>query len=891
MLPEPFATYRLQLNPEFGFRQAADQLPYLSSLGISHVYTSPYLQAASRSDHGYDVVDPAKINAQLGGEKQHQHFSRMLKAKGLGHMLDLVPNHMAIAGRENPWWWDVLENGPSSPYASFFDVDWESSEDRWPNKILLPVLGDQYGRVLEAGEIKLSRSSNKFALYCGPLEFPVDPSSIDLLLDSAAQTAGSNLLAFMADCCRNLTRPTVTSHSQARHRHRNKEVIQQLLADLSQEEQIQNAIDQEVQRINRDPDSLDQLMERQNYRLAFWRTGNREIGYRRFFDINDLVALRTEDETVFAATHALPLSWVRQNTVQALRIDHPDGLRDPAGYFFRLRSHCPKAWIVAEKILAPHEKLPSDWPIQGTCGYDFLYLTNNLFIHPQAEAPLTSLYAELTKDATDYATVAEQARLEVVQESLGGDLKRLAALFVHICENHRRHRDYSRQELEQVLLMAAASFPVYRTYVSTMSENQETGPATPRVSPEDRQFINQAVSRAKTRDTSIDPELFDFLEKLLALEIPGRLEQEMALRFQQFTAPAMAKGVEDTAFYRYNRMICLNEVGGDPGNFGISLEHFHEQGLQAQADRPLSLLAGSTHDSKRGEDVRARLAVLSEIPEDWSRTVRQWFSRNLTHHSGSWPDANMEYFIYQTLVGAWPISSERLDMYLEKAMREAKVHTSWTRQNQEYEQGVKDFALSLLEDQDFLAELEEFLQPVIAAGRINSLSQVLLRLTFPGVPDIYQGSELWNLSLVDPDNRCPVDFDLRRRLLDQAGSLRAEQTLARMEEGMPKLWLIHRVLEYRRAHPEPFRASSSYQPLWASGPGSGQAAAFIRGSQVMTIVPRFTLKQAGREMTARINIPSGLWKNIFTEESFAQGSEKLSTLLARFPVACLVREE
>ncbi len=891
MLHEPLATYRLQLHPDFGFKSASNILPYLADLGISHVYTSPYLQAASGSTHGYDVVDPTRINQELGGDDEHENFCRTLKKTNLGHVLDLVPNHMAILAGQNHWWWDVLENGPSSPYAFFFDVDWESSEDRWPDKILLPILGDHYGRILERGELKLSHHENKFTLNYFEHVFPVDPSSLKDILARAARTTNSDMLAFIADCCRRLPRPTVTSRPDVNRRHRDKAIIQQLLSALCRKSSLQQAITAEIEKINEDADILDLLTEQQNYRLAFWRTAGRDLGYRRFFDINELAGLRVEDEEVFMTTHELPLKWVKQGKVQGLRVDHPDGLRDPAGYFRRLRKNCPKIWIVAEKILEHGEVLAPDWPVQGTTGYDFLNLAGGLFIDPQGEKPLTGFYFKFIGGNPDYREMIKKCKHQVITESLGSELNRLTALFVEICERHRRHRDYTRDDLHEVLLQAATAFPVYRTYVRAAQDKHRDENDDPVVSTIDRRYVQQAIEEVRTENSELDHELLNFLEKILVLEIPGELEGELAMRFQQFTSPAMAKGVEDTAFYRFNRLLCLNEVGGNPDIFGVSPEEFHLQGAKAQAERPLSLLAGTTHDTKRSEDVRARMALLSEIPGLWIKTVKDWFRQNTKHRKNKLPDPDMEYFIYQTLVGAWPISVDRLHTYLEKAIREAKLYTSWTRQDQDYEQAVRDFAAALLEDKDFCAGLGEFLVPLIPAGRINSLSQTLLRLTFPGVPDIYQGGELWDMSLVDPDNRRPVDFDLRRKLLSEIPGLNTAQIMNGMEEGLPKLWLIRQALHFRRSRPDLFGAESTYEPLYAKGDKAGHIIAFCRGGGVITITPRLVLGLGNSWDKTSLKLPSGYWHNLLSNENFSGGTQEIAGLLDKFPVALLKKDK
>jgi (1->4)-alpha-D-glucan 1-alpha-D-glucosylmutase len=519
MDPEPVATYRIQFGPGFGFREAAELLSYLSDLGVSHLYASPYLQAAAGSTHGYDVVDPSRVSEELGGAGAHARLCQALQTAGLGQMIDVVPNHMAIAGRQNPWWWDVLENGPSSRYATYFDVDWEASEERWPNKVLLPVLADHYGRILEDGQLQLSHRQGVFALHYQDHIFPVDPSSLVELLARAAESSGSEILAFLAESHARLPRPTVTARQTVERRHRDKAVLLNLLVRLCQEEpQTAHAIDAEVARLNHDPDALDSLIDQQNYRLALWRTASRELGYRRFFDIKDLAGLRVEAIEVFYATHALPIAWVRKGWARALRIDHPDGLRDPAEYFRRLREACPDAWIIAEKILMPGEKLPPDWPIAGTSGYDFLNLVAGLFIDPKGENALTRIYGDFTGEETDYDRLTRTCKRLVLSELLGSELNRLTSLFVDICERHRRHRDYTRHELSEALRETAVCFPVYRSYVSAFRKV---------VSQEDERYVHQAVECAMDEQTNLDPQLFRFLKDLLLLRIPGEREGEL----------------------------------------------------------------------------------------------------------------------------------------------------------------------------------------------------------------------------------------------------------------------------------------------------------------------------------------------------------------------------
>ncbi len=883
MNPEPVATYRLQLRPEFGFDQASEIIPYLARLGVSHLYASPYLQAAQGSSHGYDVVDPTRVNEELGGRAGHVLLCEALAGEGLGQMIDLVPNHMAIAGRQNPWWWDVLENGPSSRFATYFDVDWEASEDRWPNKVLLPVLGDHYGRILEDGQLRLVRREGILTVHYYEHVFPVDPSSLAELLSRASDACDSEFLGFLADSHARLPRPTVTARQQVERRHRDKAILMSLLARLCRDEpRAAKALDQEISRVNSDPDDFDALLDKQNYRLAYWRTAGRDLGYRRFFDVNSLVGLRAEDPEVFQATHGLPITWVRQGLVEGLRVDHPDGLRNPAEYFWRLRESCPGSWIVAEKILTANERIPPDWPIEGTTGYDFLNLAGGLFVDPRGEAGLTQLYEDFTDRTADFPALVRECKRLVLNELLGSELNRLTALFIDICERHRRHRDYTRHDLREALLETAACCPVYRTYVRAFAGV---------VSENDHLCIANAIEQATLDRPDLDPELFGFLGSILLLEVTGPLEAELVMRFQQLTGAAMAKGLEDTAFYRFHRLVSLNEVGGDPSQFGTPVERFHEACREALAERPRSLLASSTHDTKRSEDVRARLALLSEIPERWGRTVRRWARINQRHHHNDAPDRNLEYLCYQTVVGAWPIDPARLTSYMEKAAREAKEFTSWTNRNESYEEGLRQFIADALSDESFREGLEEFVDRLVKPGRVNSLAQLLLKLTAPGIPDIYQGSEIWDLSLVDPDNRRPVDFRLRKNLVEKLPALSIESILDEMDTGLPKLWVIRQALHFRRKHPELFGPYGRYVPLTAEGPKAGHVVSFMRGDEVITVVPRLVLSLADRWGDTSLHLPKGPWLDLLGGNEWKEGSIRLRQLLSRFPVALLVRKE
>jgi (1->4)-alpha-D-glucan 1-alpha-D-glucosylmutase len=642
------------------------------------------------------------------------------------------------------------------------------------------------------------------------------------------------------------------------------------------------AIDRAVDAMNSDADALDELLNQQQFRLAYWRTSGQELGYRRFFDVNNLIGLRMERPHVFEATHCRILEWLESSVLDGVRIDHPDGLRDPQQYCERLRSRAPQAWIIGEKILEPGEFLRPAWPIEGTSGYDFMNVCNNLLVHGDGLKELSGVYAEFTGEPTDFGQVAHDKKLNVEQEALGSDINRLTSLFVEICENNRDRRDYTRAEIRRALREVAACFSIYRTYVV---------PSRDEVMDEDRAHIDEAVAAAKQYRQDIDPALFDFIGAVLALRSRGGMETEFLLRFQQFTSPVMAKGVEDTAFYCYNRMIGMNEVGGAPGNNGISVQEFHDYCATMQGTHPLTMTTLSTHDTKRADDVRARLAVLTEIPAKWKSTVNRWSRANAGFRSGKYPDRNTEYFLYQTMVGAWPIGKKRLIPYMEKATREAKQQTSWTQQNGEFEDAMRSFIERILDHRTFVADLENFVGRILTAGRINSLAQTLLKLVAPGVPDTYQGSELWDLSLVDPDNRRPVDYETRLEMLKELEAGIVVETILRgMESGLPKLWVVHTALTLRGEHPEWFGAVAAYEPIRAEGSKSAHLVAFHRAGQVAAFVPRWPMKLASAWGSTVVELPPGQWRNRLTGEAIAGGRVRIQALLERFPVALLVRE-
>jgi (1->4)-alpha-D-glucan 1-alpha-D-glucosylmutase len=886
----PIGTYRLQLHAKFGFDAAAEVAPYLEELGISHVYSSPYLQAAPGSQHGYDVVDHHKVNDELGGPEAHERFSNELGRCHLGQVLDIVPNHMAISGRRNRLWWDVLENGPSSRYSPFFDIDWHSADERLRNKLLVPILGDQYGRVLARGEIKAKRCGGEIYIEYFDHELPASPRSISPVLAAAAKESGSDYLAFLADSLARLPGPSLTDRASVAERHRDKEVIRGLLGRLFDETPfIGDAVDSALNEVNRSVDKLDHFLESQNFRLASWRTSSEELPYRRFFDVNTLVGLRMELPLVFADTHALILRWLREGVLDGIRIDHPDGLRDPRRYFEWLRKDASDVWIVAEKILEPGERFRDEWPIDGTTGYDFLNQTAGLLVDTANEEAITATYKDFTGEYASYPEICRDKKHRVLRELLGSDVNRITTLLREICEAHRERRDYTREDLIKAIRELTACFPVYRTYV--VPERDE-------IKPDDEEYIAEAIKAAKRNRAELDPELFDFIGDLLLMRVRGELETEFVMRFQQFTGPVMAKGVEDTVFYCYNRLIALNEVGGDPGRFGIYPDEFHAFCEEVQKSHPSTMLSSSTHDTKRSEDVRARISLLSEMPDLWKEKLARWSGVNEKHRKNDAPDRNTEYFLYETMIGAWPISTERLLPYMEKAIREAKQRTSWLAPNEQYENGTREFIQLIYRDREFRDDFEEFVERLVHPGWINSLSQLLWKLTAPGVPDTYQGTELWDLSLVDPDNRRPVDYGKRRRLLAEINSLSACEVWKRVDEGLPKMWTLVQGLRVRREHPEAFGAKGSYRAIRAAGEKAEHIVSYQRGENVIVIAPRLIWRldpngwRCGRcpeWAGTSLLLPSGEWKDELSKAVVDGGRVPVTDLLKSFPVCLLVK--
>jgi (1->4)-alpha-D-glucan 1-alpha-D-glucosylmutase len=883
----PVATYRVQLTPTFGFADAAGLAGYLRALGVSHLYTSPVLQAQAGSAHGYDVVDHQRVSAELGGDEGFAALARTLADEGLALVVDIVPNHMAVATPGNRWWMDVLQNGPASRYAPFFDIDWAPPEHKLAGKVLVPVLGDHYGRVLEAGELRLVREGGALFVAYYDHRFPLSPPTLADLVERVAVAVASESLEFLARSLRRLPAGTVPTPAAIEERQVDGPILLRLLAAALAEPGEAAAIDAAVDAVNADTDALDALIGLQGYRLAYWRTSARELDYRRFFDVDQLVGVRVEDPTVFDEVHERVLGWVTGGLVQGVRVDHVDGLRDPGGYLTRLRGRVGPAWLVVEKILEPGEVLRPEWPVAGTTGYEYAALATALFVDPAGEKALTGLHAEVSGDDRPFAEVRAEADHQVMDHVLGSEVNRLTEALVRVCERHRRVRDFSRHDLHETLREVLAAFPVYRTYVDDDGE----------VSEADRRTIGTAVATARTRRADLDPELFDLLARILLADpdLDGGPERELRARFQQVSGAVMAKSEEDTAFYRYVRLLALNEVGGDPARFGVTPAAYHETMAMAQAGWPAAMLALTTHDTKRTEDVRARLAVLSETPERWAAAVTRWRDRNRRLPGADRVDGTTELYLYQTLVGAHPLPRDRAWTHIEKAAREAKVHTSWVQADERYEDALHAFVDALYDDAAFQDELAEVVAPLVRPGRVNALGQKLLQLTAPGVPDLYQGQELWDLSLVDPDNRRPVDFSRRRELLDRLhrGERPAPGDLADPDDaGLAKLLVVARALAVRHDRPGAFGPRGGYHPLPPST-GAGAEADLVvahrRGDDVAVVVPRLTLRHPLAERTAAVVLPPGRWEDALVDGRTLEGTVPVAALLAPFPVALLVR--
>jgi len=923
----PSATYRFQFNKDFTFAQAAALAEYLRELGISHVYASPYFKASPGSTHGYDVTDHSALNPEVGSTQDYEAYVDALKRNGLGQIADFVPNHMGI-GPLNPYWMDVLENGRGSRYALFFDIDWHPLKEELADKVLLPILGDQYGRVLEKGELKLNFEQGCFHLTYFETRLPINPRSYGVVLNKALELGapppedeGGIEIQSIVTATGHLPHRSETTPEKVAERAREKEVIKKRLERLCQEHpRMAEAIGAAVQFYNGqagDPhsfDPLDALIGQQAYRLSFWRVAAEEINYRRFFDINNLAAIRMELPEVFEATHRFVFELIKSGAVTGLRIDHVDGLWNPREYLEALQRKYSEVtgaagdgrdlYLLVEKILMSGEKLRPDWPVHGTTGYTFANQVNELLVDRTAEKALTETYQRFIDAKPRYADLVYQKKQLIMQLSLASEVHVLAHMLNRLSEKNRWYRDFTLSALTMAVREVIACFPVYRTYAEPGRE----------LSDNDRQVIERAVRGARRRNPGMEASIFQFLRDTLLLRFPENIDEadreehlRFVMKFQQCTSPITAKGVEDTAFYIYNRLVALNEVGGEPDHFGAAPEVFHRQNAARQAGFPHAMLATSTHDTKRGEDARARLAAISEIPDAWRRAVQRFRTANRKHkrdvEGEQAPDANEEYLIYQTLAGAWPLDGAitgefltRIQQYMTKAIKEAKVNSSWIQPNENWDAAVGEFIAAILGTgkRNTFPELFGSLADQIAQlGAINSLSQTLIKLTVPGVPDIYQGNEIWNLSLVDPDNRRPVDYEKRRQALAESAEASADDLLNHWRDGRIKLFLTHKLLRYRREHFDLF-AKGDYLPVQVSGAFAESVFAYVRrheGLTLLVIAPRLSGRVGFPPIgelwqdTALDFQPSHPLRDLFTGRDF---SPRLAEGLAALPFAAFV---
>jgi malto-oligosyltrehalose synthase len=901
------ATYRLQFHRGFTFRDAEALVPYLARLGVSHIYGSPIMEARPGSTHGYDIVNHNQLNPEIGSRAEFEALVTALHSHGMGLILDIVPNHMGISGADNAWWLDVLEWGEASPYAAYFDINWDPLREDLKGRVLLPVLGDQYGAVLERGEIALrfDPGEGSFSAWYYNHRFPISPHSYPAILRRAG-TALSDLARAFAELRR-------LEPAEARSRAAE---LKRDLAEAAPQAQLRRCIAAAVEEFAGRPGRpatfrpLHRLLEQQAYRLANWRVAAEEINYRRFFNINDLAGLRIELPELFDATHRLVLDLVERDQVDGLRIDHIDGLFDPAVYCAALREHVGDAlYLVVEKILARYERLP-DWPVAGSTGYDFANQVLAMFIDSAAEAAMTRVYRRLTGRADGFDEVLYASKKRIMQVNLASEMNVLARRFHRLSMSDWRTRDFTFKGMLSALEEVIAAFPVYRTYVSARGYG-----------PDDRRYIDWAIALAATRWRPGETTILDFIRGVLMADLPGHPRSpdvlRTAMQFQQVTGPVMAKALEDTAFYRYFRLLALNEVGGDPRRFGMSCAAFHHLTQERARLWPRAMLTTATHDTKRGEDARLRIAVLSEMPREWGRRVAHWFRLNRRHRGEldgeGVPGRNTEYLFYQMLVGAWPPEldpaattavgalAERIEAAMIKSVREGKEHSSWSYPDENYEAGVRRFVRSSLDavrPNPFLVDFAEFAAMLARPAAIASLAQLVVKLTAPGVPDIYQGCELWDLSLVDPDNRRPVDFARRQTLFQEIEQTDVADLRARWADGREKLFVTSRLLALRREHPDLF-AASDYQPLdIGEGRNSDRLCAFARphsAGTLVTAVPRlvYGLYRDGSVAdwgATDIALPSaGSWRNIFTGE-ILEGRDRMRAgdMFRDFPVAVMI---
>jgi (1->4)-alpha-D-glucan 1-alpha-D-glucosylmutase len=899
----PTCTYRLQFNRWFTFNQAREIVPYLHALGVTDVYASPYFQAGAESLHGYDITDHNKLNAAIGSRADYDSWIAELHAHSMGQVLDFVPNHVGIADSLNTWWMDILENGPSSRYAPYFDIDWQPLKSDLHDKVLLPILRDQYGRVLERGELRVCFEEGTFYLLYGDRRLPIAPGTyrhvLEIALENLAEHEEEDFYAELQSiltALEYLPKRNETDPKRVAERTREKEIIKRRLERRCAEApQVQHAIERALAQINGEPgdprsfDALDELLNAQSYRLAFWRVAAEEINYRRFFDVNDLAAIRVELPKVFDAIHRLVLDLVRVGAVTGLRIDHPDGLYLPREYFEKLQQRCVKAlgiglpqdgraiYMLAEKILTGSETLRKNWLVHGTTGYDFANQVAQVLVDSTAETAITKTFHRFIGHSMPFGHLVYAKKLQVMKLALANDVDVLGNMLDRLSEQNRWYRDFTLEALSRTVRETIACFPVYRTYLA---------PGEP-IGEADRQIVERAITAAKRRNPAMEESIFNFLRDVLLLRFPPNLDAKaraahthFVLKFQQATAPIMAKGLEDTVFYIYNRLAALNEVGGEPQQFGLSVEAFHERNLDRQRNWPAALLTTSTHDTKRSEDVRARIVAISEIPELWRRALQRWHAANRrwkrTINDMEAPDNNEEYLLYQTLLGTWPVQTngepepaatpeylQRIQGYMAKALHEAKINTSWIQPNEEWDAAMRDFVTKILDlspRNKFLPVFVPVAREIARLGAVNSLTQTLLNLTSPGVPDIYQGNEIWNYSLVDPDNRRPVDYDRRRQMLETLAATDPNELMKAWPDGRIKMFLTQCVLRFRRVQAGLFRRGQ-YLPLKANGTLAECCISFARefaGKWVVVIAPR---------LSSRVGFPpvGERWKDTIIE--------------------------
>ncbi len=949
MLPTivPTATYRLQFHAEFTFQAARVLLDYLHALGISHLYASPFLKAASGSQHGYDIIDHTALNPEIGSPNDFEQLVHALHQRGMGQILDFVPNHMGVAGAENSWWLDVLEWGECSPFAPFFDINWQPERTGLQGKVLLPVLGDHYGSVLERKQIclRFDATSGTFHAWYYAQVLPIAPKYYAELLQPALLSLREVLDAQdpqLIEFTRIVTGFAQLCHDgdhNANHARMQAKTLKLALSTLAMKPLIAQAVDTALERFEASSaagvERLHALLERQSYKLAYWRAAFDEINYRRFFDVNELAGLRMELAECFALTHNFIFSLIAKGQIQGLRIDHIDGLFAPASYCKILQERAETLnqpiYLVVEKIIARYERLPENWLVAGTTGYEFMNMVNGLFVDGRNEARFGRLYSRIAPHHAEYDELVIECKKRIMDVELASELNVLADNLVRIAVQDLHSSDFTRNSLRLALREIIANFPVYRTYITAEE-----------ISSEDRRYIEWAVARARKASVVVDDATFDFVRSVLTTDaIRGadtnyhyRDVIHFAMKFQQYTSPVTAKGVEDTCFYRYNRLISLNEVGGDPNRFGTTVGAFHRFAGERWNKTPHALSSTATHDAKRGEDVRTRIDVLSEFPGVWTRACSRWSRLN---HSKKReldgrlaPENNDEYFIYQTLIGTWPIEdlvetetsddalrrdyANRIEAYLRKALREAKIHSSWANPHHEYEEATLNFARRIMERSSkslFLSDFLPLAAKVARIGACSSLSQTVLKCTAPGIPDFYQGSELWDYSLVDPDNRRPVDYRKRQNILAELREMYAQrehdilasELLRSWPDGRIKLYVTWILLQLRMKKRDNF-LSGEYLPVEAIGKFSEHVCAFTR-DDILVVVPRLLGKVMGSfaELplaecwgdTQLILPNTAVYQNIFTNarvEPIQSGNAShlaLKQIFAHLPVAVLER--